>query len=79
MVQVVYSGEVAVFEGACADEKVALDPNGVTYAYSDPKLESLSPAQKQFLRLGPRNSQAIRAKLEEIAALLKLHPEPLRR
>ena len=61
------------------DEKVALEPKGVTYAYSDPKLESLSPAQKQFLRMGPRNSQAIRAKLEEIVALLKLHPEPLRR
>jgi hypothetical protein len=61
------------------DEKVALEPKGVSYAYSDPKLESLSPAQKQFLRLGPRNSQAIRAKLEEIAALLKLQPEPLRR
>ena len=61
------------------DEKVALEPKGVTYAYSDPKLESLSPPQKQFLRLGSRNSQAIRAKLEEIAALLKLHPEPLRR
>ena len=56
------------------DEKVALDPKGVTYAYSDPKLESLSPAQKQFLRLGPRNGQAIRGKLEEIAALLRLHP-----
>jgi hypothetical protein len=61
------------------DEKVTLEPKGVTYAYSDPKLESLSPAQKQFLRMGPRNSQAIRAKLEEIVALLKLHPEPLRR
>ena len=61
------------------DEKVALEPKGVTYAYSDPKLESLSPAQKQFLRMGPRNSQAIRAKLEEIVALLKLHPESLRR
>ena len=61
------------------DEKVALYPKGVTYAYSDPKLESLSPAQKQFLRLGPRNGQAVRAKLEEIAALLKLQPEPLRR
>jgi len=60
------------------DEKVALRPKGVTFAYSDPKLESLSPAQKQFLRLGTRNSQAIRAKLEEIAALLKLRPEPLR-
>ena len=40
------------------DEKVALEPKGVTYEYSDPKLESLSPAQKQFLRMGPRNSQA---------------------
>jgi len=56
------------------DEKVALEPKGVTYAYSDSKLESLSPAQKQFLRMGPRNSQAIRAKLEEIATLLKLQP-----
>jgi hypothetical protein len=61
------------------DEKVALEPKGVAYEYSDPKLESLSPAQKQLLRMGPRNSQAIRAKLEEISALLKLHPEPLRR
>ena len=59
------------------DEKVALHPKGVTYAYSDPRLESLSPAQKQLLRLGPRNGQAIRAKLEEIASLLQLHPEAL--
>ncbi len=56
------------------DERVELQPKGVTYAYSDPALESLSPAQKQVLRLGPRNGQAIRAKLEEIAALLKLNP-----
>ena len=56
------------------DEKVALHPNAVTFAYSDPKLESLSPAQKQLLRLGPRNGQAVRGKLEEIAALLKLQP-----
>ena len=56
------------------DDKVALYPNGVTYAYSDPRFESLSPAQKQLLRMGPRNSAAIRGKLEEIAALLKLDP-----
>jgi hypothetical protein len=56
------------------DGKVALDPNGVTYAYSDPKLESLAPAQKQLLRLGPHNGQLVRTKLEEIAALLKLQP-----
>ena len=57
------------------DEKVALYPKGVTYAYADPKLQALSPAQKQFLRLGPRNGQAIRGKLEELARLLKLQPE----
>ena len=56
------------------DERVALEPNGITYADSDPKLESLSPAQKQLLRMGPRNSEAVRRKLEEIAALLKLDP-----
>lgn len=56
------------------DEKVALDPNGVSYAYSDPTLESLSPAQKQLLRLGPRNGEVVRGKLEEIASLLGLHP-----
>jgi hypothetical protein len=56
------------------DEKAVLAPQNVTYAYSDPRLQSLSPAQKQLLRLGPRNGQAVRGKLEEIAALLKLHP-----
>jgi hypothetical protein len=61
------------------DERVAIHPKGVTYAYNDPKFESLSPAQKQLLRLGPRNGQAVRSKLEEIAALLMLNPQPSRR
>lgn len=50
----------------------------MTYAYSDPRLESLPPAQKQFLRLGPRNGRIVRGKLEEIAALLELNPTPAR-
>lgn len=56
------------------DAKAMLLPKGVTYAYSDPALQSLSPAQKQLLRLGPRNDQIVRGKLEEIAGLLELHP-----
>ncbi len=56
------------------DGPVAIAPKGALYKYNDPRLESLSQAQKQLLRLGPRNSQAIRAKLEEVAALLKLKP-----
>ena len=56
------------------DESATLAPKGVTYAYIDPSIQSLPAAQKQLLRLGPRNGQIIRGKLEEIATLLKLHP-----
>lgn len=54
------------------DEKAALHPKGATYAYSDPRLESLAPAQKQLLRMGATNAAAVRAKLQEIATLLQL-------
>jgi hypothetical protein len=47
----------------------------LSFAYADPRLESLSPVQKQFLRMGPRNVQAVQAKLREIATRLSLHPE----
>jgi hypothetical protein len=56
------------------DEATMLVPKGVTYAYIDPSIQSLPPAQKQLLRLGPRNGQIVRGKLEEVAALLELHP-----
>jgi hypothetical protein len=56
------------------DGRVALQPKSVMYGFSDPRLESLPQAQKQLLRLGPRNGQVIRGKLEEIAMLLRLHP-----
>ena len=56
------------------DENLMLVPKGVTYAYIDPTMQSLPAAQKQLLRLGPRNGQIVRGKLEEVAALLELHP-----
>ncbi len=42
----------------------------VYYKYADPSLERLSSAQKQMLRLGPRNSALVKNKLREIKALL---------
>ncbi|MFK8018943.1 MAG: DUF3014 domain-containing protein [Pseudomonadales bacterium] len=44
----------------------------VYYRYADPKLERLTPAQKQMLRLGPRNRALIKAKLAELKSLLVL-------
>lgn len=43
----------------------------VNYAYADPKLESLRPAQKQLLRMGPENQRRVQAKLREIQEAIK--------
>lgn len=49
---------------------VALTPKSVSWDFADPKLQSLSSAQRQFLRMGPRNMRIVKAKLREIAPLL---------
>jgi len=52
------------------DGDVAIRPAGIGYAFTDPRLEDLSPAQKQLFRMGPANVRAIQAKLREIASVL---------
>jgi Protein of unknown function (DUF3014) len=51
---------------------VALASKSVAYEYADPRLQSLSSAQRQLLRMGPRNVRIIQAKLRELAPLLGL-------
>jgi len=43
---------------------------GIVWAYTDEKLENLSPAQKQLLRMGPKNQKALQAKLLAVALAL---------
>ena len=47
-----------------------LVPHAIGFRYADPRLEGLTAAQKQFLRLGPRNVALIQAKLREVQAAL---------
>ena len=54
---------VPVVEG-----EIELEPHGTVYAFADPRLQNLSAAQKQLLRMGPQNVHAVQAKLREIAA-----------
>lgn len=49
---------------------IELTQPSVMYEFADPQLEALAPAQKQLLRMGPENGARLRAKLEEIRALL---------
>ena len=51
-------------------EPIALARPGVLYEYADPKLESLSAGQKTLIRMGARNSAAVKEKLRELRAAL---------
>ncbi len=53
-------------------EPPQLVPRTRRYEYADRDLESLSDAQKQLLRMGPRNVQRIQASLRRLAAGLGL-------
>lgn len=49
---------------------VELEQKVLTYSYADERLEGLSAAQRQLLRMGPDNVRKIQAKLREIRAAL---------
>ena len=52
------------------DGRVGLASKSVSYEFADPQLQGLSRAQRQLLRMGPRNVRLIQAKLREIAPLI---------
>jgi hypothetical protein len=58
---------------------VALTSKSVAYEFADARLQSLSSAQRQLLRMGPRNVRLIQAKLREIAPLVGIPAESLPR
>lgn len=58
------------------DAPVAVRPKSVGYVFADQRLEDLSPAQKQLLRMGPRNMQLIQGKLREIGLALGMQLDP---
>jgi hypothetical protein len=48
-------------------DPIRVKPKGAGYAFADPSLEALAPAQKQLLRTGPRNVQRFKSALRAIA------------
>jgi hypothetical protein len=54
------------------DGDITLEPHIESYRYADERLESLSAAEKQLLRMGPRNIRLIQAKMREGAKALGL-------
>jgi hypothetical protein len=59
------------------DREIPVEPRGIGYGYRDERLESLSAAEKQLLRMGPANARRVQTKLREIALALGIPPQRL--
>ena len=57
------------------DGDIPLRQKILSYGFANEDLESLSPPQRQLLRMGPANIRIVQGKLREIAKLLGLHPD----
>lgn len=63
-----------VLAAPAIDTRVPLRQPRVLYTFEDPALESLSPVQRQMLRMGPRNIRIVQQKLREIAPYMGIDP-----
>ena len=64
---------VRLLEVPVVESDVRLRPSGaVGYEFDDDRLEALSPAQKQLLRMGPRNVKQIQGQLRAVAKALQI-------
>lgn len=68
---------LALLDTPVVDGPLLLKPKGIGYAYADERVESLTGAQKQLLRMGPRNVRIIKTKLRDIGLALGIPPAQL--
>ena len=61
-----------LLETPIIEEPIRLVRPVVVYRFEDEKLESLSAVQKQMIRMGPRNTRLLQAKIREISLELRV-------
>lgn len=68
---------VALLGTPVMDGPTRVVPRGIGYGFDDPRLEALTGAQKQILRMGPRNVRVFQTSLRAIALVLGIPAERL--
>lgn len=58
-------------------DRAAVVPRGALYRFTDPRVEGLSSAQKQLVRMGPEHVRTIQLSLRRIAVALGIPEERL--
>lgn len=61
-----------LLETPVIEEPIRLNRPVVMYKFEDERLENLSAAQKQLIRMGPRNTRLLQDKISEVAAELRM-------
>jgi hypothetical protein len=68
---------VTLLRTPAAGPDTRLVAKGGSYAFEDATLESLTPAQKQLARMGPRNARIIQDKLRQVAVAIGIPSDRL--
>lgn len=69
--EVVFQAVGRLLETPVLDGQVRLVRPVVMYKFENDDLEALSPAQKQMIRMGPRNTRLLKEKISEVARELR--------
>ena len=68
---------IELLETPIVEGDVRVEKKVKSYAFADSRLESLSDAQREFLRMGPANVETIEMKLREMARALGIPEESI--
>ena len=68
---VIFKSIGRLLETPAIDEPIRVVQPVVMFEFEDVRLEMLSPVQKQVIRMGPKNTRALKRKLSDIAAELR--------
>jgi hypothetical protein len=75
--QVLETAIVRLLEAPAISGEIAVVPRGAVYNFNDPRIERLTQAQKQLVRMGAVNVRVIQRKLREIALALGIPADRL--
>lgn len=68
---------VLLLQTPVIQDPIRVEPKGIGYRFADPEIEKLTAAQKQLLRMGPRNLRQVQSALRAIARELGIPAERL--
>jgi len=71
------SAIVSLLQTPVVESGAALVSRGALYRFANPRLEGLTAAQKQFVRMGPEHVRTVQLALQRIAAALGIPAERL--